>query len=161
MLDWIISMHEKIVEILIYVLNEVKKSNKPIGEIDFKALERKGYTQSEISTAITWLYERLNPEREVVESTADTQPHSFRVLHPAERFIISTEAHGYLIQLRELNIISDQELEMVIERAMVSGYEQLSAQEIQTLVNSILFANFETIDTRRGQIIFNASDTIQ
>ena len=86
---------------------------------------------------------------------------SFRILHPAERFIISPEAYGYLIHLRELNILSDSEFELVIERAMLSGYEQLSAQEIQTVVNSILFANSESFDMRRGQIIFNASDTIQ
>ncbi len=154
-------MHEKIVEILIYVLNEVKNSNKTIGEIDFKDLERKGYTQSEISTAISWLYERANPEREFIERGIEQQPHSFRILHPAERFIISPEANGYLIQLREFNILSDQELELVIERAMLSGYEQLSLSEIQTIVNSVLFGNFDTFDIRRGQIIFNASDTIQ
>ncbi len=154
-------MHEKIVEILIYVLNEVKNSNKTIGEIDFKDLERKGYTQSEISTAISWLYERANPEREIIEHGIDQHPHSFRILHPAERFIISPEANGYLIQLREFNILSDSDLEMVIERAMLSGYEQLSLMEIQTIVNSVLFGNFDTFDIRRGQIIFNASDTIQ
>lgn len=153
-------MHEKIVEILIYVLNEVKKTNKSLGEIDFKALERKGYTQSEITTAMSWLYERLISEREVVERKDTNRPQSFRVLHPAERFIISQEAYGYLIQLRELNILSDYELEVVIERAMLSGYEQLSASEIQTIVNSILFANLESADSRRGQIIFNTSDTI-
>ncbi|TAK52812.1 MAG: DUF494 family protein, partial [Bacteroidetes bacterium] len=149
-----------IVEILIYVLNEVKKTNKSLGEIDFKALERKGYTQSEITTAMSWLYERLISEREVVERKDTNRPQSFRVLHPAERFIISQEAYGYLIQLRELNILSDYELEVVIERAMLSGYEQLSASEIQTIVNSILFANLESADSRRGQIIFNTSDTI-
>ncbi|MBI3189445.1 MAG: DUF494 family protein [Ignavibacteriales bacterium] len=154
-------MHEKIVEILIYVLNEVRKTNKPIGEIDFKALERKGYTQSEISTAISWLYERLKPERNVVERKVDLRAPSFRVLHPAERFVLSQEAHGYLIQLRELNILSDQELELVIERAMLSGYEQLTPPEIQSIVSSILFTSVESYDQRRGQIMLGSSDTIQ
>ncbi len=154
-------MHEKIVEILIYVLNEVRKTNKPIGEIDFKALERKGYTQSEISTAISWLYERLVPEREVAEHKKEFRPPSFRVLHPAERYILSQDAYGYLIQLHELNILSDQELELVIERAMLSGYEQITSAEIQSMVSSILFTSVESFDQRRGQIMFSASDTIQ
>ncbi len=154
-------MHEKIVEILIYVLNEVKNSNKTIGDIDFQALERKGYTQSEISTAISWLYERMNPEPEDSKRTTEPVSQSFRVLHPAERFIITTEAHGYLLQLRQLGILNDRELELVIERAMLSGYEQLSSDEIQQIVNSILFASADSFDSRRGQLIANASDTIQ
>ncbi|MBI5215956.1 MAG: DUF494 family protein [Ignavibacteriae bacterium] len=154
-------MHEKIVEILIYVLNEVRKSNKPIGEIDFKALERKGYTQSEISTAISWLYERLKPERDIADRKPDFRPPSFRVLHPAERYILSQDAHGYLIQLRELNILSDHELELVIERAMLSGYEQLTSPEIQSIVSSILFTSVESFDQRRGQIMLSGNDTIQ
>jgi uncharacterized protein Smg (DUF494 family) len=154
-------MHEKIVEILIYVLNEVRKSNKPLGEIDFKALERKGYTQSEISTAISWLYERLKPERDIAEHRLEFRPPSFRVLHPAERFILSQDAYGYLIQLRELHILSDQELELVIERAMLSGYEQITTPEIQSIVSSILFTSVESFDQRRGQIMLNGSDTIQ
>ena len=38
--------------------------------------------------------------------------------------LFSHEAQGYLIQLAELGLLDDRDMETVIERAMISGYER-------------------------------------
>lgn len=152
-------MQERIVEILIFVLNEVRKTNKSVGEIDLSELEQQGYTQAEISTAFSWLSNHLSTGRESWSEIAIRPRGSFRMLHRAEQFIISPEAYGYLIQLRELRIISEQEMEMVIERAMLSGFERLSATEMQAIVASVLFDG-ESSESQSGRTMFNSSDTV-
>ncbi len=52
-------MHERIVEIILFLVNELK-SNKQLSEVDVSLLSQNGYTQSEISTAFSWLFERMS-----------------------------------------------------------------------------------------------------
>jgi uncharacterized protein Smg (DUF494 family) len=149
-------MYEKIVEILIFVLNEVRKTNKPLGEIDISQLESKGYTEAEISTAFTWLFDRLRTGTTVRSAIVDQNRGSFRVLHNAEQQVITPEAFGLLLQLQQLDIISDSELEMIIERAMVSGLDRHETSDIHDIVASVLFDT----DSVRGQFFLNSNDTI-
>ena len=150
-------MYEKIVEILIYVLNEVRRTNKPLGEIDVSVLQKKGYTEAEITTAFSWLFDRLRSMPEPGRLPESNPSESFRVLHAAEQYVISADAFGYLLQLRELGLMTASQLEMVIDRAMMSGFEHLSVADIQDVVASVLF---ET-DGSRGKMIMDANDTIQ
>ncbi len=152
-------IQERIVEILMYVLNEVQKTKKPIGEIDLSQLMQKGYTQEEIITAFTWLQDRLRSDVKFLEVASKQQSTSFRILHSAEKFVIPPEAFGYLIQLRQLNIITEAELELVIERSMLSGFEQLTVDEIKAIVASIVF-DTDRDDFKRGRIFFNSDNTI-
>ena len=149
-------MYEKIVEILIYVLNEVRKTNKPLGEIDISQLENKGYTEAEISTAFNWLFDCLRTGVAARTTIVDKNKGSFRVLHAAEQHVITPEAFGFLLQLQQLDIISDSELELIIERAMVSGFDRQDASDIHDIVASVLFDT----DSTRGQFFLNSNDTI-
>lgn len=149
-------MYEKIVEILIYVLNEVRRTNKPLGEIDVSVLQRKGYTETEITTAFSWLFDRLKGVPDDRQMFEEGRAESFRILHSAEQYVISPKAFGYLLQLRELNLLSSNQLEMVIDRAMMSGLEQLSISDIQDVVASVLFDT----DGPRGKMIMDANDSI-
>jgi len=151
-------MQEKIVEILIYVLSELKRTNKSISEIDIDTLEKKGYTPIEINAAFNWLVDRLTHVTESVKHTGQ-QSDSFRVLNSAEKLVISSEAFGYLIQLRELNVISDIELEIIIERSLMSGFERLELQEIQSLVASVLFES-EIRGAMHGKLVMYSNDTV-
>jgi Smg protein len=132
-------MKEKVVEILIYIMSEIHE-NKMLSEIDISDLQTRGYTQSEISAAFSWLYDNLFLKEGGSTLRARSTKGSWRVLHEAEKFIVSTECQGYLIQLRELGLLDDFDLENVIERAMISGTERLSLADIQGIVASVLLA---------------------
>jgi len=51
-------MQERIVEIILFLINEMR-SDKKLGDVDVNALTREGYTHSEISTAFSWLFDKI------------------------------------------------------------------------------------------------------
>jgi len=132
-------MKEKVVEILVYIMTEMQ-TDKPLGEIDLSDLKDRGYTQSEISTAFSWIHDHFTEGGGQVRRVGRPAATSRRMLHEAEKSMLSVEAQGFLIHLRELGLLHDGELETVIERVMMSGYERLTVPEIQSLAASVILA---------------------
>ena len=151
-------MKERIVEILIYIMSEMQ-SNKGIADIDFGDLKERGYSQSEISAAFTWLYDNIRQNDAGVSNEGTPVAGSRRVLHEAEKQMLSTEAQGYLIQLRELGLLDDHDLELVIERVMVSGFEKLTPAELQELVASVVLVKAGNASDTNKSVPYNR-DTI-
>jgi Smg protein len=151
-------MHEKIVEILVYLISELRK-NPSIGDIDLTVLSQKGYSSSEISTAFNWLYEKISKGDATITDTAPSSPHSHRVLHEAERSVISSEAYGYLIQLRELGLITELDIEVIIDRIMMSGYLSVNIEEIKFMVVALLMENDDSLSYGSRKML-NGNDTV-
>ncbi|MFQ6114434.1 MAG: DUF494 family protein [bacterium] len=135
-------MNERVVEILILIMSEIKRNRDGAKNLELlsKDLVQRGYTENEISSAFSWLLNRLNSEsEELIQNQGPTLNKSFRLLHDIERSIISTEAYGYIIQLKELGIIDEMEVEQILERAMMLGASQVSVGDIKSIVASIVF----------------------
>ena len=147
-------MKEKVVELLILLMSEIR-ADKQLAEIDMSDLQDRGYTQSEISQALSWLHDHMQrgPEAKTV---AQKGQGSRRVLHEAEKGVIPTEGQGYLIQLVELGLLGDRDLETVIERAMLSGYERVTLGELREIVAGVLSAR----EHGPNRMYLNNEDTI-
>src|SRR5512140_1581505 len=109
-------MHERIVEIILFLVNELK-SNKQLSEVDVSLLSQNGYTQSEISTAFSWLFERLSVGEPIV-APGKAGSASHRMLNDAERMVIQSDAFGYLLQCHQLGLLNNDDMEIIIERIM-------------------------------------------
>lgn len=131
-------MHERIVEILMLLMDELQE-NKRLGDVDVTALARHGYTPTEISSAFSWLFDRLEGDDDPSVPFRDASPQSVRMLHPAEQAVLTPEGYGYLLQCHQLGLLSAEEVETVIERAMMAGFTTAGAQEIKALVAGMLF----------------------
>lgn len=151
-------MQEKIVEILVYLIGELRK-NKPMGEIDLSVLSTRGYTAVEISAAFNWVYDKISMGDELITDEIPSTEQSFRILHDAERSAITPAAQGYLMQLREIGLISDADIEVVIDRVMVSGYVTAGVEEIKSLVAMTLSDSDESLNSG-SRIMLNGKDTI-
>jgi uncharacterized protein Smg (DUF494 family) len=151
-------MKERIVEIIVYLISELK-NNIPLHEIDLTVLTTNGYTPSEISTAFTWLYEKIDSDENVTQQVSESSPHSHRVLHDAERSAFSPEAFGYLVQLRELGLLKDTDLEAVIDRIMLAGYISVNIPEVKSIVAGLLLELDDSGNTG-SRIMLNSKDTI-
>ena len=81
------------------------------------------------------------------------------MLHEAERVAFSIEAQGYLIQMVELGLLDDKDMEAVIDRAMVSGYERLSLAEVREIAAGVLFAREGSLPGTNHSLLTN-EDTI-
>ncbi len=154
-------MNERVVEILIYIMSEIRSNHKVSGKLDIlsKNLIQQGYTESEISSAFTWLLDRLkNDSEELVEQQSPSLKGSFRHLHEIERSIISVEAYGYIIQLRELGIIDEPDAEQILERAMMMGTSEITTSDIKSIVASMLL-NYDAF-MAGSYFLFEESSTI-
>ncbi|HAV22250.1 MAG: hypothetical protein A2X67_04495 [Ignavibacteria bacterium GWA2_55_11] len=150
-------MHERIVEILLLLMNELQ-ANKQLGDIDVSSLARQGYTPTEISSAFSWLFDRLqNPQTPALKA-GKADPLSHRMLHPAELSVLTPEGHGYLLQCHQLGLLSTSDMETVIERIMMAGFSSAGEEEVKSLIAGLLF----DVDRTAGGSVpsLGPSDTI-
>ncbi|MFQ5674550.1 MAG: DUF494 family protein [bacterium] len=155
-------MNERVVEILIYIMSEIRRDRNASGRLDVLSenLIQQGYTETEISSAFTWLLNRLQTDsEELFEHQDPSLEYSFRHLHEIERSVISVEAHGYIIQLKELGIIDELGVEQVLERAMMMGASEVTVVDIKSIVASMLFNPESLMDN--NYFLFDDNPTIQ
>jgi len=140
-------MNERVVEILIYLMHEIrqKRGNIELMNGISKDLIGKGYTENEINAAFSWLFERFKSDSEDILVNEEADEKSYRMLSDIERLVVSSKAFGYLIQLRQLRLIEQSEMEQIIERAMMLGVSSIGIEEIKTVV-AALFLNSDDSD---------------
>jgi len=137
-------MNERLVEILIYIMSEMRRDRAVSQNLDLlsKNLLNEGYSESEISSAFTWLLDKLDNEpEEVLEKREAALNGSFRHLHEIEKSIISVEAYGYLIQIKALGLITEFDFEQIIERALMLGLPLVGLQDVKSIVAAQMFAS--------------------
>ncbi|MCH8125444.1 DUF494 family protein [candidate division KSB1 bacterium] len=135
-------MNERVVEILIYLMHEIRQKRGNIELMDgiSKDLIGKGYTENEINAAFSWLFERFKSDSEDILVNEEADVNSYRMLSDIERLVVSSKAFGYLIQLRQLRLIEQSQMEQIIERVMMLGVSSIGIEEIKTVV-AALFLN--------------------
>ena len=140
----------KIVEILIILMGEIKESGMEEGHMELLSDEllNRGYSEQEISTAFSWIIERLGYTGEV--PTPD--PESFRVLHDIEYIFISKEAYGFLLQLSYLGLLTHEEFEKVIESALQESVPQLDLEGMKMIIGELFFGEADS-NAFGGEII--------
>lgn len=148
---------DKVLEVLMILMHELRQGKDRIDQGTLQALETQGYTKTEISAAFSWLVDRMNmlPEQEPTLAPTDR---SFRVLHFAEMNVLTPEAQGYLIQLREMGILTPRLVEMVIERCMTQG-AQADIQTLKSVVSGILFHN-QALAMMGHRFVIGGNETI-
>ena len=150
-------MYERIVEIITYVLSELKQ-NKKISDIDLIELETKGYSNSEISTAFSWLVDRLEFSNKVPDLKLESEG-SFRILHDAEKDLFTEQAWGELIQMQSIGILNVNQIELVIERALLSGIFKIDSFFLKNMIASFIFNATNSL-MPGSRVLLSGNDTI-
>jgi len=150
-------LYEKIIEIIVFLLTELK-NNKELSDVDMDKLEKLGYTPNEINTAFSWVYSKIYAGEKIF---ADDKKHtkSQRFLHDVEQNIITPEAYGYLIQLNELGLINNTDIDLIIDRVMVSSYSKVELEDMKILIASYLLDIDDMNDSNRRMMV-NTNDTV-
>ena len=150
-------MQEKIIEIIVHILSEIKNS-KQIDDLDINSLKGEGYTDAEINSAFAWLYSKIDSgESLFFENKKLNKSHRF--FHRSEKSILTLEAIGYLIQLKELNIISDLDEELILDKIFFLGYQKADVSEIKLIVSTLIF-NLEDKSDILGRLILQNNETV-
>jgi uncharacterized protein Smg (DUF494 family) len=151
-------MQEKIVEIIVYIIKEMR-DNKELGDINLNELADFGYTETEISTALSWVIDKISLGEHVFLTDTIESQNSHRIFHEAEKSVIVREAQGYLLLLRELGVVGDMDIELIIERVMLSGFHKADLKNIKSIVAGVLFDRDEA-NAPGGRIMVSSHDTI-
>ena len=143
-------MQERVLEILICLIYEFNttadSAPKKWGDISEK-LMKNGYTEHEINLAFSWLFDRLhernnhrnNHRNDQRVQSSGVPCKGMRILHESERMVFRPEAYGYLIYLKELGLIDQEQMEIVIERAMMLGINDVDREDVKAIVASLIF----------------------
>ncbi|KAA3613593.1 MAG: DUF494 family protein [Calditrichaeota bacterium] len=152
-------MQERIIEIIVYLLEEFQQTPTNENYTDLsKELISRGYTESEINFAFSWIFNHLQKSGED-QLEFNYAPDSIRVLHDLEKLVIAPEAYGYLLQLLHLGMIKEVDMEDVIERALSIGSTHISLEDIKSMAASVIF-NPETNPSLEGFFFHQGTNTI-
>jgi uncharacterized protein Smg (DUF494 family) len=152
-------MQEKIVEIILHLVTDMRNQNF-LDENTINKLVDEGYTQSEISTAFSWLYDKVQlGENLFIAEEQGKDSASHRHFHEAEKQVFTPEARGYLMQCYELGLIDQWDIEFIVDRVMYTGFSRVSINEIKSLIAAAIF-DYDDSDKIGSRIMLNPKDTI-
>ena len=133
-------MQERILEIIVYLLNELQQGRIGKAKIDLtREMLVKGYTDVEVNLAFSWIFNYLkNPPTDQPGNHVSYNEH-LEDYPEFERLVISPDAYGYLLQLIQLGIVKDNDVEMFIERAVAYGKDDIGVDDLKSIIATILF----------------------
>lgn len=156
-------MSERVMEIVSYIVAAMESNVPETIQHQFETLSQKlideGYTETEIDSAITWLVDKMPPAMES-ESLVATPSHGQLQQNSWYNFdkpTLTSAAFNFLIQLKELDIIGDNEIEQIVTQAVMYGKKSISISEIKAIVDSLIF----NIDDFRKNSFFITNHAFQ
>ncbi|MCK5833358.1 DUF494 family protein [bacterium] len=126
-------MNNRLLEVLILVAEALQQSNDAslaLSEQTRNELIEKGFTNDEVQNAIHWIGERL---------PLNKGKRAIRVLSNFERIHLTTKGSGLLLKLRNLNLLTDEHIELIIARALLLNELPIDAESVRNMAFVLLF----------------------
>lgn len=135
-------MQDRILEIVVYLMSHLNDQQENLNNIDDMSadLRSMGFTDIEISSAYNWLLKHFEDYPESFSAKENKLSHrSVRILSENERSIISPEAYGYLLQLKQFGLMTTEQMEMILDRCTLFDADPLDINEIKALASATMF----------------------
>lgn len=133
-------MGDRLLEIVVLIMSHIRETQGQVDSFDDISddLKSQGFTDSEISFAYSWVIDHLQGEPETLSECPPTGD-SIRVLSEKERQHFTSEAYGYLLQMKYLNLLSDNDMELILERGGTIGATPIDLDQIKIVIGAVLF----------------------
>lgn len=134
---------ERVMDVITHIIS-LQTPGSPLSSVNTEDLTSFGYSDGEISAALSWLLERAN-------SPDDELGGRFRILHGIEQNILSPDAWGVLVKYHEMRFLSTEDVEQVLERAVMIGMErEVDLPEIKAIIAAyVLYSATPSSSNRR------------
>jgi uncharacterized protein Smg (DUF494 family) len=141
-------MGSRVLEIVVYLMDHMRENQGALPAMDDLSTDLRGmgYTDTEISSAYSWVLDRFESLHETFFEQFPAEHFSNRILTQYERLQLTTEAYGYLLKLMNLRVIDDQQFESILERAVIFGARLISLDQIKMVTSAVLFNEFGDIE---------------
>jgi Smg protein len=138
-------MNGTVLDILIYVFDRYmfdEAPEVPERETLARDLESAGFGEANVERALDWLAdlagERTRAGQEALPETAGSRNRSLRIYAPAEMARLSVDCRGLLLSLEEADILKPAQRELVIDRLLALGVEDLTLEQVRWVVLMVL-----------------------
>jgi len=150
-------MQERIIEIIVFLLSELKRTHS-LNSINTEELSRRGYTTAEISTAFSWIADKfaLFPSGSIADDFSSVS--SYRVLHSVENELIPQDVWGEIVEYQSLGLISNAQIEDIINRTIIAGIGKLTSQMLKRMI-AMQFTNTGN-NIFLGNILLSGNETV-
>jgi uncharacterized protein Smg (DUF494 family) len=129
-------MLSRLMDLVVLVAELTRESDKSHKDLDQELMMR-GYSPEEIERAVFWYSSRGEiAEEEKIELHSKN---SIRVLSEWERLSLCNDCYGYLLRLLNLGIVSGEQFEKIIARAIPVGPEKIQLGDVKIIACSVIF----------------------
>jgi len=104
-----------------------------------KELTRAGFHQVDILKALSWLEHLADLQESDKPYLCNHAQHSFRIYTKAEMVKLDVECRGFLLFLEQIQVLSVETREMVIDRVMALDEPTLELEDLKWVVLMVLF----------------------
>jgi len=102
-------------------------------------LTSRDYEAEDLRAAFELIVQLLEPVAEENYQPAEAAGGRNRVLNQWERTNLTPQAYGYLLRLRESGSLSDEHVELILERAGAAGARRMDVEDVEDLASWVLF----------------------
>ncbi len=155
-----------VLKVLIYVYDHymlADPADVPERQHMLRDLRQRGFSVSEVVQAMEWLSALVSDTR-AVPAAADLQAEraAIRVLTDSELERLSADGRAFLMELDRQRVLTPQQRELVIERALALDLEEVEVEQLKWVVLLVLssqpgqdlaFARFERLMSGAGDPI--------
>ena len=134
-------MTENVLDVLMYLFEtyaDAEMAPEPDRGILRDELERAGFGELEIDKALEWLDGLA--ERGGDAGGVTPKDRSMRVFSDEERVRLDAACRGYLMYLENIGILPPAQRELVIDRVMALGDDEVDVDHIKWVVLMVLFS---------------------
>ena len=131
-------MNEKVVDVIIWIVTQLK-ANK-LDNVRLENLLKSGFTEKEISTAFSWILEKLESKQPNELMMLQIFPSkSFRVFHDTEKAFFTKDAFTSIVRLLSIGLMSNEHLEIMIDKAETFGFSKINDEMVKQYVAAFMF----------------------
>ena len=150
-----------VLKVLIYVYDHYMMADPadvPQRRHMLRDLRKRGFSVSEVVRAMEWLSALVSDKRAVpgpAAAPADTG--AMRIFADGELARLSADSRAFLMELDRQRVLTPQQRELVIERALALDLEEVDVEQLKWVVLLVLssqpgqelaFARFESVMSR-------------
>ena len=153
-----------VLKVLIYVYDHymlADPADVPERHRMLEDLQRRGFSVSEVVHAMEWLSALVGDQRASPEPADSPQSarEALRVFDEGELSRLSADSRAFLMLLDRQHVLTPQQRELVIERALALDVDEIEVEQLKWVVLLVLssqpgqelaFARFETVMSSAG-----------
>jgi uncharacterized protein Smg (DUF494 family) len=137
-------LDKRFLDVLNFVLDEMNESST--GDLDLETIvdvmQDEGFSDDEIQSAMSWIMNHGDGFESNTVPLSNVPRPMWRALNEIEEQTISPKAYSYLFRLRQLNVLTDDNMEKVIDRAVDLRLFNMNVEDMKDLVAAVVL-NFE------------------